>query len=359
MTKFQTTKRIIWIDIAKAIGILIVLVNHAMLNLGLVTFLGGMFYMPVFFALSGYTFKENTKELLPEFIKNKAKRLLIPYLFFQLFLTSVYSIKNIAGHQPFTKAIMPLFGALYSRNALYASEKAVLVNVPLNNINLMSSLNAPLWFLTGLFTSLVIYKFILLKADKDKKKEVCYIAISVLIGIAFKYFCPILLPWSIDTALISVTFLHVGRLLERNQLFERLYKRPFNICMIVLVFVVSSFLNGSVNMSVREFGKSVLLYLLVGSLGTISIMFLSKWIEKQFNKVATMFEYIGKHTIGILALHLVIFEIISLLAARIGLEGTTVEKLVKILLSIVILVPIDGVIEKYVPFVYGKKRRSK
>lgn len=167
------------------------------------------------------------------------------------------------------------------------------------------------------------------------------------------------MPWSIDTAFISVAFLHVGRLLERNQLFERLCKRPLSVCMILLVFTVASFLNGSVNMSIRDFGRSVLLYLLVGNLGTISIMFLSKWIEKQFNKIAAMLEHIGKHTIGILALHLIIFEIIGLLATWIGFEGTTIEKLVKILLAIVILVPIDGAIEKYLPFVYGKKRRSK
>lgn len=359
MTKSQKTQRIVWIDISKAIGILIVLINHAMLNLGLVTFLGGMFYMPVFFVLAGYTLKENTKESLPAFMKNKAKRLLLPYLCYQLFLTGAFSIKNIIEHQPFIKVILPFLGALYSRNALYASNKDVLVKIPSANINLMSALNAPLWFLTGLFMSLVIYKFILIKADKNNKKEVFYLALSVLIGAAFKYFCPILLPWSIDTAFISVAFLHIGKLLERKQLFEHLYKRPFYVCMIVLAFTVTSFLNGSVNMSIRDFGRSVLLYLLVGSLGTISIMFLSKWVENKLKKIASLLEYIGRHTIGILALHLIIFEIIGLLAAWIGFEGTAVEKVIKILMAIAILVPIDGAIEKYLPFVYGKKRRSK
>ena len=48
-------KRLLWMDIAKAIGILVVLVVHAELDLGPVTFLGGMFYMPVFFVLAGMT----------------------------------------------------------------------------------------------------------------------------------------------------------------------------------------------------------------------------------------------------------------------------------------------------------------
>ena len=42
-------QRILWMDIAKALGILIVLIVHGGISLGPVTFLGGMFYMPVFF----------------------------------------------------------------------------------------------------------------------------------------------------------------------------------------------------------------------------------------------------------------------------------------------------------------------
>lgn len=354
----HTKKRIAWIDISKAIGIFIVLINHAMLNLGIITFLGGMFYMPVFFVLSGYTFKENYAESFKSFLSAKAKRLLLPYMFFQLFLTGMYTIKNLIEKQSFFQAIMPVLGAVYSRNALYPSEKDVLVKVPETNINLMSSLNAPLWFLTALFVSLIVYKFILLRADNNKKKELIYVSISIVVGIGFKYLCPFLLPWSIDTALISVGFLHMGRILEREHLFERLCKKPLSIALIIFIFVVTSYINGSVNMSVRDFGKSVVLYLIVGSLGTISIMFLAVLIEKKLTYIATSLELIGRHTIGILALHLGIYAIVESLFTMIGWNGITVEKVVEVLLAVVILVPVDIVILKYLPFVYGLKRRN-
>ena len=43
----QTTKtRAGWIDIAKVLGLVIVLMNHAELSAGGVNYFGGMFYVP-------------------------------------------------------------------------------------------------------------------------------------------------------------------------------------------------------------------------------------------------------------------------------------------------------------------------
>jgi fucose 4-O-acetylase-like acetyltransferase len=354
----QTKKRIGWIDIAKAIGILIVIINHALLDLGVITFLGGMFYMPVFFVLSGYTFKENSKESMHSFITSKAKRLLIPYACFQLFLAGMFTIKNFLQNASTLDVIMPVLGAVYSRNAFYPKAKDVLVYVPKTNIELMTALNAPLWFLTAMFVSLVLYRFILIKANQNKKKEMIDLSICILIGILFKYLCPILLPWSVDTAFISIGFLHVGRILKRNDNFDLLCKRPVFVIFIMIAFVLTSYLNGSVNMSIRDFGISVLLYLIVGSLGTISIMMLAKAIEMNFKYLSKLLEWIGRHTIGILALHLIVFAAINYLFGSIGLAGTTIEKVAKIVLSVVILVPIDGLIQTYLPNVYGLKRRN-
>ena len=68
-------KRIVWMDLAKAMGILVVLVVHTGASLGPVTFLGGMFYMPVFFVLAGMTFSYRPQESFFVFVKKKARRL--------------------------------------------------------------------------------------------------------------------------------------------------------------------------------------------------------------------------------------------------------------------------------------------
>ena len=67
-----------WIDAAKGIAILIVVLNHSGLVISGVNFWGGMFYVPAFFLLAGYTYAPK-EESYKSFVKRKAKRLLVPY----------------------------------------------------------------------------------------------------------------------------------------------------------------------------------------------------------------------------------------------------------------------------------------
>lgn len=87
-------QRILWMDIAKAFGILIVLIVHSGISLGPVTFYGGMFYMPVFFVLSGMTFTWREEESFRRFMKKKARRLLVPYFGYNLFLFLFFFVKD-------------------------------------------------------------------------------------------------------------------------------------------------------------------------------------------------------------------------------------------------------------------------
>ena len=75
----MSKERMGWVDIAKIFGLIIVLMNHADLVIGPVNFLGGMFYVPIFFVLAGYTYKYRPEVPFAQVTKKKAKRLLIPY----------------------------------------------------------------------------------------------------------------------------------------------------------------------------------------------------------------------------------------------------------------------------------------
>jgi fucose 4-O-acetylase-like acetyltransferase len=249
-------------------------------------------------------------------------------------------------------------GAFYSRNALYANASDTIIEVPNNNIDLMTALNAPLWFLTCLFITLILYKLIMTLAKGSARREFFYLGISILIGTILKYFCPILLPWSIDTALISVGFIHIGKILNRENIVHKLYKNPFYILAVFLVFISTSYINGSVNMSIRDFGKSVLIYIIVGGSGSVLVMLISKVIEEHSKILKNLLVMIGKHTIGILAFHLVIFAVIAYALGIINISGGWIEKVAIIIASVVILVPTDWFIQEYLPFVYGKKRRK-
>ena len=140
-------KRVLWLDIAKALGILVVLLVHTGKSFGPVSFFGGMFYMPIFFILAGMTFRYKPEERFGSFVKKKAKRLLVPYFGYNLFLFLFFFLKNdlLAG-QVSAESFFPLLGILYSRNCLFPMDSPA-------NVYFMQILNAPTWFLTGMFVS--------------------------------------------------------------------------------------------------------------------------------------------------------------------------------------------------------------
>lgn len=289
-------------DIAKALGILIVLIVHGEIALGPVTFLGGMFYMPVFFVLAGMTFTWK-EEGFGSFVKKKARRLLVPYFGYNLFLFLFFFIKNsLLTGQLSSASFFPLAGILYSRNCLFETDAA-------DNVYFMQILNAPTWFLTGLFVSLIVF-WLLMKAAKGELRKLCILNGGVLLlAVLLHYFCPILLPWSIDCALYAVSFLVFGRMLKEYCLVEALYKKPLVLSLLAAAFAALSYANGGVNMSVAEYGSSMVLYLIIGGLGSLLCLELSVFLEKNTQFISGACAWLGRHTIPVLCLHLFVYSV--------------------------------------------------
>lgn len=300
-------QRILWMDIAKAFGILIVLIVHGGLSLGPVTFLGGMFYMPVFFVLAGMTFKRREEESFGAFVKKKARRLLVPYFGYNFFLFSFFFVKDsLLVGEVSRDSFFPLLGILYSRNCLFQMDAD-------HNVYFMQILNAPTWFLTGLFVSLIVF-WVLMEAAKGELRKLSIMNGGVLLlAVMLHYFCPILLPWSIDCALYAVSFLIIGRALQEHGWVERLYKSPLRLLLLAAAFVGLSYVNGGVNMSLGEYGHSMVLYLVVGSLGSLLCMELSLFVEKHIRTLSGILAWLGRHTVPVLCMHLFVYSVIGML----------------------------------------------
>ena len=76
MENLAKENRIDWIDMAKGYGMLFVIWAH--LDSGVISSWMYTFHLPLFFFLSGYTFR--TTDTFECFVKKKIKRMLIPYL---------------------------------------------------------------------------------------------------------------------------------------------------------------------------------------------------------------------------------------------------------------------------------------
>ncbi len=306
----MSKERIAWIDISKAFGILVVLIVHTGVTLGPVTFFGGMFYMPVFFVLSGMTFSYRPKERFSAFLGKKARRLLVPYFGYNLFLFAFFFVKDsLLTGQMSRDSFFPLLGILYSRNCLLPAGAE-------GNLYFMQILNSPTWFLTGLFVSLVLFWLLLWAARGEEKRVLALNSVLLLLAVLLHYLCPVLLPWSIDCALYAVSFLCFGWMASRKNLVERVYYSPLLLLLLLLAFVFLSLFNGPVNMSTALYGRSMILYFIVGTLGSLLCMELSLFLEKHAPAAAGIGAWIGRHTVPILCLHLFVYSLAGMVFGR-------------------------------------------
>lgn len=85
--------RIEWVDIAKGIGMLLVVWAHIHDTGDLCTVIYS-FHMPLFFVLSGYLFKTDKYNGIWEFLMKKKKSLIMPYLMLSFITLLFYILIN-------------------------------------------------------------------------------------------------------------------------------------------------------------------------------------------------------------------------------------------------------------------------
>lgn len=297
------SNREVWLDIAKFFGILLVVLNHMNISIPLVTFLGGMFYMPVFFVAAGYTYR-NKGESFKTFAIGKAKRLLVPYAVCNVFLFLFFTVLNGKISKP------SFLGMFYSRSMMMRATSEW-------NMALMSNLNAPTWFLTCIFLCLCIYFLIDRKFADVKKRRLAVIA-AMIVGVVLRKFSPVLLPWSIENALFFTGMIEAGRFSKEEGL-AWLRKNEWIYVNILILFVALSYIQGSVNVSISEYGRSMMLYFFTGTLGSILCMKAAELTEKYLKVLAKPLAFVGRHTLPILCWHLFVIEIIEKTLQMLGI----------------------------------------
>ncbi len=297
MLKNSLTKnqhREAWLDIAKCFCIVMIVISHTSIRIPVVTFLAGMFFIPLFFVSAGYTYR-NKGESFKDFAFDKAKRLLIPYFICNILLVGYFTVTG-----GFSKPA--LLGIFYSRSMLMAPGSEW-------NMGLMNCLNSPTWFLTCMFLIYCIYYWIDCKfTDTMKRRQV--ILIAMLISVVINKVTPILLPWSMENALFFLGFFEAGRILKEGGL-SWLRKNEWIYANFLIGFVIISLLNGSVNVSINQFGKSMLGYFLIGTAGSLLCMKAAEMTEKYLKVLVKPMSFVGRHTMEIMCWHLLAIEVIK------------------------------------------------
>lgn len=328
----STKTRLGWIDMIKGISMITILLCH-MDTTEIVTRFYMPFYLTAFFFVSGYTFR--TRDSFKLFLTNKTRVLLIPLFSFGL----LNNICNCIENKSIERFLPKLLGNIIQR----------------------SLHNDYMWFLACLFTTLIIF-YAIVKFCKDSTKKIIFIsAIIMILGYIYTLFnkhieyisnsdISLRLPWQFEIAMVMEIWLALGYLYKKYE--DKLQRYVTTKVLLVLVFIYSgivSIYNNTVDIRLEEY-RNIPVFLLSSLIGISILVILTKHIEH--NKIL---EFIGKNSLVYYAVHAKFIKVINKLFNKIGFVNEYSWVLCCVF-TIIILVPVVLIINRYFSFVLGKNR---
>lgn len=266
-------KRLEYVDIAKGIGLILVVCSHSD-AFDLMWMMMDM-CIPIFFFCSGYTFK--MKGTFKESMKKRVKKLLTPYLFFNFVMFCLFrhfSLREIVG-------------VIYSRYSLYPLDVTP-------NIKFFTSGNYPMWYLTSMIVSYFLF-YLLIYYEKYKHAMMFFYALLIVCFMR----CPILLPWSIDTAPLTAMLMYIGMKIRKHGLISM---DLYQVLFLILIYMGLRCVGGDLNISVRMYGNSVAIYFLLAIIAPFVVLWVSKYFEGSF--VGKVFQSLGVHSLTIFCIQM-------------------------------------------------------
>lgn len=283
-------KRIDFIDIAKGIAIICIILGHLGSNsINRVVF---TFHVSIFFIITGYF--TNKKYSMKEFIYSKFKRLIIPYCITSviMILISLLSLRIFYGLNMIDKlgAREWLMAAIYG-----AGDSHVFLGYKFRAIG-------AIWFLWASFWASILLRISL---EYKKKYRVLFIVILFIVG----YFTPkiIWLPLSIQAGFCATAFMYIGYLV--NAYFDK-YKnlylkyKKYIIVLSAIIWIQFIYNFKSFWLVHCDIGRGIID--IVGSIcACYCILLLSKTIKTKTKLVYKLFEFSGKYSLLILCIHII------------------------------------------------------
>lgn len=279
----SNTKRIDWIDAAKGIGMICVILAHVdqtYVKAPLYTF-----HLPLFFFLSGYLF--SLKSSFKEFLINKCRRILVPYFCLGIILIAFdiywYCRSPISG-MPW---ILNKNYATYDITGLLVQERFL-----------------TLWFIACLFWLNFLF-YVIVRFIKSEKIRALIVVLLTVAGLCYYEFGGSALFWNIDTCLTALPFFYVGFLCRKTDFVnEKILKAKYKwlyfigfIAADAICLILNLKLSGeSLEMFYNQYGIAPLTYISAFT-GIFAVLILGNaWS-------CFPLRYIGKNTMLLYAWH--------------------------------------------------------
>lgn len=278
----SSRKRLEWVDIAKAIAIILMVIGHEVHNLHIYAFIFS-FHMPLFFILSGYTSGRVSSWSKYLF---KLKKSFVHVWLLAIFMIFLLGIENWVMLEGFT---LRNLGQSVLMGSIWGS------NVPALGINGVGVM----WFLIVFFWAKVVFDFcqVILSDTMSGIILVVLSGISMACCQNFSHF----LPQALDLVPVGALFMWIGAFIKNNIDFNNLsnlWKLLF--LALILIWIICFIFDVYIELSVRHYPYYFLAIIeAVG--GTIFTCILAKWIS--LSRTSLLFQLIGKHTLAIMCIH--------------------------------------------------------
>lgn len=294
--KEKETKRVKYIDIAKGIAIILMIVGHT-INHGMIRNTIFSFHLPLFIITSGFFYKEKT---INEEIKNLLTKLLIPTF---IFVFIVFMISNLPNKGFFDSIIESI--KVIATGWSYKAK----INYNFEGVNVV-------WFVYLLVGIRIIFRV----NKKIAKNDEVYLFFIVMLEMFIGYMLGLngyWLPWSLDVAFLSIFFYYVGYILKKYNLLEKIISNNKILVLILIIWIVGIKYSW-IELAIRRYPHGCF-SLITAVSGSIIVLKISKIIEEKCKIFSRVLAFCGEKSLYILFGHRIEINFINY---NLSAEGT-------------------------------------
>lgn len=330
-------RRLNYLDYMRAIGILLIVMQHAFQYFGvyhkIVSYIKG-FHVTIFFVISGCLsgIKDEDACELKKMVINRAKSLIIPYMIFSLI--NIFLKVTVLGIQHgFTKEIV----------------KQEITEFFITG-------NGTVWFLTTLF--LVEILFYLLKG---KHKNIIYGLTGVITGGVPFFMSQDSMPLGIvlRRTMVGYAFLVWGYFLGKYFLQRIRYKMIVGMILLGAGFIIWNKWSFEMSYFSGNF-QGMIPAILVNICSVSGILLLLYLLDGKMNRKIRLLSYFGKNSLIIMVAHPILLMCyiypFGYKIANYSEQIQWIAGMILYLTLIVLEIPAIELIQRYFPFLIGKKK---
>lgn len=321
--------RLQYIDSAKGIGIILVVIGHCISRMGFGNNLNILkiiysFHMPLFFFISGLTFRYDCS-FYKYFIK-KIKRLLIPTYIFTIITITTMTLLSVQ---------FQAFKEYKIRYSIVTFVKSIL--------GFRDSYISGWWFLPSLMVAELIL-FCIMKIKNNYKRSIVVVVI-VFSDLLYVNLYNRPLPFCLEEAMFAMLFIYFGTIYNE---YSRIKKfNNYHLTGIITLYLIITLIYSKVGFNGMDMWSmsidNIFLFTCVSITASMAIV----EICKRFSR-GTLIRYIGERSFFIFGIHYIFLSICITLSAKVTtLKGTTeLENIKWIIFCTIIIVFLSILLER-------------